>query len=334
MQISKPTFGRQDIRLSGGCAEPAISANALLNALSGDDTERYRALLPVGYSHVAEAYRRAAHSIDAGRLTGHYTEGLEYFHSEFVPYLKSVLEELSGGAWNLADFVGFAAGSDVDLISHVLNSITSEETVVLHPGDWYGFLVGSAVPGRLVWTAQSFNRFACICVPSVRNGHCTEEMVRFLEQSKGCLLNINLFPTLDAEERNRIAKQLNPVLTKSMLVVSFSRGFGLTISQLGVLLVHRENKLLVSLKRQLDWFTYFYNRFAASAFQLINPGELHAVDDRRRRWVSDWLEARGLPVVDSGTYYVKSFTVDAVIPELRPLMRDGIVRLCFKPPIS
>jgi hypothetical protein len=306
----------------------------LLDALSGDEIDRYRALLPVGYAHVAGAYRRAAESIDAAKLTGHYTEGLEYFHYQFVPYLKRVLETLSGGAWDLSDFVGFAAGSDVDLISHIVNSIALESTVALYPGDWFGFLMGSPAPERLVWTTESSGRFACICVPSVRNGHCTEDMVQFLEKSRGCLLNINLFPTMCATERNLIAKRLTSVLDRSMLVVSFSRGFGLTISQLGVLLVHRESKFLEGLKRQLDWFTYFYNRFAALAFQLVDTEALQKVDDQRRLWVSDWLGAHRLPVVESGTYYVKSFAVDADIPELRPLTRHGIVRLCFKPPLG
>ena len=98
----------------------------MLDAISGDGIERYRALLPVGYAHVASAYRRAADSISVDGLTGHYTEGLEYFHFQFIPYLKRVLETLSGGAWDLSDFLGFAAGSDVDLISHVVNSIASD----------------------------------------------------------------------------------------------------------------------------------------------------------------------------------------------------------------
>ena len=194
--------------------------------------------------------------------------------------------------------------------------------------------MGSAVPERLVWSIESSGCFSCICVPSVRNGHITEDMTRFLEHSRGCLLNINLFPTLGVGERHHVAKQLTSVLDKSMLVVSFSRGFGLTISQLGVLLVHRENTFLEPLKRQLDWFTYFYNRFAALAFQLVEPEGIQKVDDQRRRWVSDWLGVHGLPMVDSGTYYVKSFAVDAEIPELHPLTRHGIVRLCFRPPIS
>ena len=35
----------------------------------------------------------------------------------------------------------------------------------------------------------------------------------------------------------------------------------------------------------------------------------------------------------SGSYYVKAFRLEGEFPDrLRPLARDGIVRLCFKPP--
>ena len=57
------------------------------------------------------------------------------------------------------------------------------------------------------------------------------------------------------------------------------------------------------------------------------------MDEARRAWVGAWLRERGLPVVESGSYYVKAFRVEGEIPErLRSLARDGIVRLCFKPP--
>jgi hypothetical protein len=56
------------------------------------------------------------------------------------------------------------------------------------------------------------------------------------------------------------------------------------------------------------------------------------VDRQRRRWVLDWLRRRQLPVVETGSYYVKSFRVGGGIPEpLRPLVRENLVRLCFKP---
>jgi hypothetical protein len=50
-------------------------------------------------------------------------------------------------------------------------------------------------------------------------------------------------------------------------------------------------------------------------------------------WVAAWLREQGLPAVESGSYYVKSFRPADGVPEsLRPLARDGMVRLCFKPP--
>jgi hypothetical protein len=37
--------------------------------------------------------------------------------------------------------------------------------------------------------------------------------------------------------------------------------------------------------------------------------------------------------VETGSYYVKAFRPEGVLPgALRPLARDGLVRLCFKPP--
>ena len=47
------------------------------------------------------------------------------------------------------------------------------------------------------------------------------------------------------------------------------------------------------------------------------------------------LADRGLPAVASGSYYVKSFRPAGTLPaHLTPLERDGIVRLCLKPPVN
>jgi hypothetical protein len=57
------------------------------------------------------------------------------------------------------------------------------------------------------------------------------------------------------------------------------------------------------------------------------------VDDARRAWVRRWLAERGLPALDTGSYYVRAFRAEgAVADHLAPLCRDGIVRLCCKPP--
>jgi len=146
-------------------------------------------------------------------------------------------------------------------------------------------------------------------------------------------LNLNLFPTLDSVERQEAACSLRPLLNKSILSISFSRGFGMTASQLGVFLVHREHPYVQKFAAQWTWFTYFFNALAAHTFLCLNLVELEEIDRRRRRWVGEWLQARGLPVVSTGSYYVKSFTLRGVVPpRLEPLTRDGIVRLCFKPP--
>ena len=84
---------------------------------------------------------------------------------------------------------------------------------------------------------------------------------------------------------------------------------------------------------QWSWLTYFHNAIAARAFLAVDCAALAAVDAARRRWVLGWLAENGLPAVETGSYYVKSFRVDGPVPDwLRPLARDGLVRLCFKPP--
>jgi len=172
-------------------------------------------------------------------------------------------------------------------------------------------------------------------VPSVRNAHITAEMVDVWERSSACLLNINLYPTLLPEERKAVAEALAPVLHKSIVVLSFSRGFGMTASQLGIALVPEAHPYRKRFETQWNWFTYFYNAVAARALVELKVGELSRVDEERRRWVEAWLAARDLPVVRSGSYYVKSFRIDGEVPErLAPLHRDGLVRLCLKPPIT
>lgn len=51
-------------------------------------------------------------------------------------------------------------------------------------------------------------------------------------------------------------------------------------------------------------------------------------------WVHGSLTQRGLPIVETGSYYVKSFRVEGELPaDYDALRRDDIVRLCFKPPM-
>jgi hypothetical protein len=59
-------------------------------------------LLPVGYDAGVAAYRRAVSGLSSDDLTHHYTDGLRYFRQQFVPYLKEVLSELTGGAGTYA----------------------------------------------------------------------------------------------------------------------------------------------------------------------------------------------------------------------------------------
>jgi hypothetical protein len=313
--------------------EPLVPAARLLAAIPADQVESFRPLLPVGYAAGAEAYRQAVAGLTAHDLTTHYTSGLDWFHHEFIPSLKGTLAGLVGGVWDLADFVAFAAGSDVDFMTHLVEAVAAREDVCVYPGDWFGFRVGCTHPERIHWSTQSRDRLACLCVPSVRNGQLTEEMGAFLDESAACLLNLNLLPTLPAGERRAVAERLRGVLGKAVLSISFSRGFGLTASQLGVALVHRDHPYCRRFAKPWHWFTYFHNALAARAFLALDLRRLQEVDAARRQWVHDCLRGRNLPVVATGSYYVKSFRVDGEIPErLRPLSRDDVVRLCFKPP--
>jgi hypothetical protein len=239
---------------------------------------------------------------------------------------------LTGDCWRLDDHLVFASGSDVDLMTHLVEAVAAREIVCLYPGDWYGFLVGSTQQQNIFWQPRANGHLACLCVPSVRNGHLTDEMIDFLESASTTLLNLNLFPTLAESERHAVAEQLLPLLSRSVLSISFSRGFGMTASQLGVFLVPRNHPYAREFSEQWKWFTYFYNAIAARAFLEIDLDSLAAVDAARRRSVCRWLEARGLPAVPSGSYYVKSFQIEGPTPErLEPLTRDGLVRLCLKP---
>jgi hypothetical protein len=297
--------------------------------------EQFRPLLPVGYEAGAAAYRAAAAELTARDLADHYTSGLAFFHERFVPHLKSVLEGLSGGVWDLADYVAYAAGSDVDFMTHLVEAVAARGRVCLFPGDWFGFQVGTTQTANVAWDSSGRGELACLCVPSVRNGHVTEEMLAFAEAAPHCLLNLNLFPTIAADERRVVAEALKPLLGRAVLSISFSRGFGLTASQLGVFLVHRDHPFRIRFDTQWTWFTYFFNALAARAFMLLDLPSLEAIDARRRSWVHECLERRGLPAIATGSYYVKSFRPIGDIPAiLAPLQRGELVRLCFKPPLA
>ncbi len=311
--------------------EPTVPIERISAALRDDDIERFRPLLPVGYQATAAAYQSAIERIQAKTLSTHYTEGIEFFQNEFVPFLKKSLVQLSG--WDLHDYVAYAAGSDVDFMTHIIEAVAAENRVCLFPGDWYGFLVGASRQENIQWDINSQGAMACLCIPSVRNGHLTPDMFEFLERADTCLLNINLYPTLGEAERYAVASTLKPILSKSILSVSFSRGFGLTASQLGIILIHRDHPLRKRFDTQWRWFSYYFNAIAAQAYMALDLVELKRVDQERRQWVHHWLQERELPIVESGSYYIKSFRPQGAIPEkLAPLVRENILRLCFKPP--
>ncbi|MBS0260893.1 MAG: hypothetical protein JSS02_02965 [Planctomycetes bacterium] len=266
-------------------------------------------------------------------MTTHYTAGLDFFHHEFIPQVKARLADLSGGVWSFANHVAYAAGSDVDFMAHIVEAMAARGRVCLYPGDWFGFRVGCTQTDRIVWDSSGAGDLACLCVPSVRNGHLTDDMVGFLDSAPACLLNINLYPTLNPIEREQVAARLLPVLDKAIVSISFSRGFGLTASQLGVVLVPADHPLRSRYETQWNWFTYFHNALAALAFLAFDLSEQQRVDRARATWVQAWLEQHGLPTVTTGSYYVKAFEVNGEVPAwMAPLRRGGLIRLCFKPP--
>lgn len=289
--------------------------------------------MPVGYAAGVAAYRAAAAALTPADLTDHYTRGLDWLRGDFARALIGRLAALTGGAWDLRGWRLWAAGSDVDFMSHLLEAVSAREEVALYPGGWWGFVVGGTHDENMVWGADARGRPAAICLPSVRNGHCTEAMAAFLDGAGPCLLNINLFPTMPAAERQAVAARLRPTLERAVISVSFSRGFGLTASQLGVALVHPDHPWNARFERQWGWHTYFHNALAARAFVALDLAAVAQVDAARRAWVRAQLIAHGLPVVETGSYYVKAFRPVGPLPEdLAPLVRGDVVRFCFKPP--
>ena len=122
--------------------------------------EAFRPLLPVGYHEAVNAYRVAGNSVTVDDLSNHYTQGLDFFYTEFVPYVKSLLFNLSGGVWNFDEYEAFASGSDADLMQHVINAVMNKTKVVLYPGDWFGFLSGFDKQERFEWSYESKERVA------------------------------------------------------------------------------------------------------------------------------------------------------------------------------
>ncbi|MBI2378114.1 MAG: hypothetical protein HYV07_29195 [Deltaproteobacteria bacterium] len=328
--------GRILVSETSGPEEPEVSVEAFARALEGEDIETLRPLLPVGYRAGVDAYRAAASRLDADTLSSHYTAGLSWFHDSFVPTLVRRVEGLVDGAWDLSKHRAYAAGSDVDLIAHVVNAATLRGSVNVFPGDWWGFVSGALSPSAVRFAPNaSAACLAAACVPSVRNGHTTDHMIAFLASAPLRLLNVNLLPTMRRDERVELARRLSPLLERSLVSISFSRGFGLTASQLGVLLAPPETVRSLGLERPLEWTTFFYNRIAAEAFLEIDLDSLASVDDARRAHVARWLDERELPSITTGSYYVKAFRVVGELPaRLVPLARDGLARVCLKPPIS
>jgi hypothetical protein len=89
MPLDQSVVGWKRLCVLGRSAEPSVSAD-LIAAAIGDHPEPFRALLPVGYEAGVTAYRDAAGKITLDDLSKHYTDGLQFFHQQFVPYLKDL----------------------------------------------------------------------------------------------------------------------------------------------------------------------------------------------------------------------------------------------------
>jgi hypothetical protein len=63
-----------------------------------------------------------------------------------------------------------------------------------------------------------------------------------------------------------------------VLSISFSRGFGLTASLLGVALVPRDLPYRRQYASTWEWFTYFFNGIAARAFLNLDLASVARVD--------------------------------------------------------
>jgi hypothetical protein len=122
-------------------------------------------------------------------------------------------------------------------------------------------------------------------------------------------------------------------MDRALVSISFSRGFSLAGSQIGLMLVHRDHPLLKKNRKAWEWFSYFYNAVAARAFMALDLEVVERVHEVRRAEVARWHERTGMPYQTAGSYYVKSFEVQGELPEVyKPLtIHDGLLRLCFKP---
>jgi hypothetical protein len=58
---------------------------------------------------------------------------------------------------------------------------------------------------------------------------------------------------------------------------------------------HPDHPLRTRLATAWGWHSYYSNALAARAFLALDLDRVQAVDAKRRRWVGDWLTARGLP---------------------------------------
>ena len=136
--------------LAGGLVEPVVPADRLARARSaGDDVERFRPLLPVGYAAgVRRLPRRGRRAHRRATSTTHYTA-----RPRLVPRRvraaaeDSVLEALTGGAWDLSRHFARSPPAATSTSWRTWSRRSRRASASrLFPGDWFGFRVGCDAP--------------------------------------------------------------------------------------------------------------------------------------------------------------------------------------------
>ncbi len=283
----------------GGSVEPVVSPGQLLNALADEAVERFRALLPVGYAAAADAYRTAVEGLTAESLSTHYTDGLTFFHETFVPALAGRITDLTGGVWDLSGHVAYAAGSDVDFMTHLVEAVAARGPP---PSSWAtGSASGSArrtrtrstgmPPAEVPWPASASPRQRT--APDRGDDHISSRRGRLSPQPEPVS---NPGPSGTSADGPRLLGLLN----RSVLSISFSRGF--RPYRLATRCALRTSRPSFAAGSPLNGTgsPIFHNALAARAFLAARPPRLESVDRLRRAHVADRLETRGLPSVATG----------------------------------
>ena len=272
MPLDQPAVRRQRVRLAGGSPEPAVPVEQPPEARSR----------PTRWSDFGRCCRSATRlepprtaqrpaELTARDLAEHYTSGLAFFHERFVPHLKECARRAKRrrlGPYRLRRLRrGFGRRF------HDASGRGGRRARPRLP-----------VPRRLVW------------LPSRSDSDGEPRLGRFGPRGAGMPVravgakwtpdpgNARLparRSALPAEPESlsdhagrRAARSCggaSPLLERAVLSISFSRGFGLTASQLGVFLLHRDHPYRMRFETQWAWFTYFFNALGGPCVHVARP---------------------------------------------------------------